>query len=185
MQEYHSAHALREDAEQQAKQAARRRTRKLTLVGIVAAVAIIPTAAYAVITGITGSGTVKSEDGAEKVALVISESDKAPALYPGKSADISFKVSNANPYAVKLSQITAGKLVSKCDVTLFSSPLPTNGTPYTFPGFSDTSLTIPAKVGNVAGTKVITIKKGLKLSSKATTSCAYSLPITISGDQAS
>lgn len=183
--DYFSAHATREEAEAAAKLAAKRRTRKFVVVGAAAAV-LLPTAAWAVITGITGTGDVNAAAGKAKEELVITEGTGSPALFPGTSGDITFKVANPNPYAVRLNTIASNGLTPTegCQAAWYSSDLPASGSSYSFPKeMTDEELTIPAKKDGVNGTQTIVIKDAIKLSEDATTSCGYKISITITGDQ--
>lgn len=174
-----SVHYSENVVREQAKTAAKRRTRKYVLLGAVAAVAVIPTAAYAIITGLTGSGTVEG-DGYVAQNLTVSEGAALPKLFPGAQTDISFKVANPNPFPVKLQKVEATGFSAKnaCDPTWFTTTLPVTGAAYSFPGFSDEALTVPAN-----GDKVITIPNAVKLANDATKGCGFTLPITVTGAQ--
>jgi len=172
---HNSENVLRE----QAKAAAKKKTRKYVVLGSILAVAVIPSAAYAIISGITGSGTVEGQ-GYETQNMTISEGAASPKLFPGSQTDVSFKVNNPNPFPVKLEQVAPTGFTAKdgCAVGLFSSTLPLNGTAFTFPGFSDSDLTVPAN-----GSKTVTIPNAVKLSETATKGCGFTLPITVTGAQ--
>lgn len=184
--DYFSAHASREAAERSAKDLAKKRTRKFVIVGAIAAVAVIPTAAYAIITGIIGTGTISSDAGAAPVNMTVANANGGnQPLYPGSQADVKFTVSNPNPYPVTLQSIEATGFTAgaPCSVADFTTTLPSTGS-YTFPStFSEESLTVPGKVGQSNGTKTITIPNGIKLKSTATASCGYSIPVKVTGQQ--
>lgn len=189
MTDFFSAHSLREDAEAaataEAKVIARKKTRKYYVLGALAAVAIIPTAAYAVITGIIGSGTINGEAAAAPTPMTVTNGVGTPALNPGDTADITFTVNNANTFKVEVKTIEATGFTTNtpgCNIADFTTTLPVNGAAYTLTGDAD-SRTVPAKAGGNNGTKVITIPNAITLKPTATKSCAYSIPVTITGDQ--
>ena len=165
--------------EAKAKKAAAKKTRKYVVLGAIAAVAVVPTAAYALIVGLTGSGTVEGE-GYEAVPLTVTEGAAAPKLFPGSQTDVSFKVNNPNPFPVKLEKVQPTGFSAKdgCAVGLFSTTLPLNGTSFMFPGFSDGDLTVPAN-----GSKTVTIPNAVKLSEGAARGCGFTMPITVTGAQ--
>lgn len=184
MTEYFSAHTSSEEAKAAAKAVARKKNRKYVVLGAIAAVAVIPSAAYAFIVGITGSGNIDSEAG-ETAQLVISQGATAPKLFPGGKVNVSFKVANPNPFPVVLKKVDATGFVVKndCNPAWFTTTLPVTGASYTFPGFSTADLTIPAKTGAGNGEKTITIPDAVSLSDAATKSCGFNVAITITGDQ--
>ena len=162
-----------------AKKAAAKKTRKYVVVGAILAVAVIPSAAFALITGLTGSGTVEGE-GYESQNMTITDAAAATKLFPGSQADVSFKVNNPNPFPVKLERVQPTGFSAKdgCAIGVFSTTLPLNGSAFTFPGFSDEALTVPAN-----GSKTVTIPNAVKLSEGAARGCGFTMPITITGAQ--
>lgn len=164
---------------EQAKAAAKKKTRKYVVLGAIGAVAIIPSAAYAIITGITGSGTVEGE-AYETQNMTVTEGAAAPKLFPGAQTNVSFKVNNPNPFPVLLEKVQPTGFAAKnqCDPTWFTTTLPLNGTSFTFPGFAAADLTIPAN-----GSKTVTIPDAVQLKESAPKNCGFSLPITVTGAQ--
>src|SRR3954470_1256814 len=90
----------------------RTRSRALVLVGGTAAVAVLATGvAYAFWTAnATGTATIGST-GAQTL-VVASITTPLTDLYPGKSDDLGFKVTNPNPYNVQINALTAATVAS-------------------------------------------------------------------------
>lgn len=174
-----SVHFSENVVRDQAKRAAVKKTRKYAVLGAIAAVAIVPGAAYAIISGITGSGTVEG-DAYEAQNMTVTDGAAAVKLFPGSQTDVSFTVNNPNAFPVKLQSVKPTGFIVRngCDPTWFSTTLPLTGMAYAFPGFADEDLTVPA-----GGSKVVTIPDAVKLLNSATKGCGFSLPITVTGAQ--
>ncbi|PRY19270.1 hypothetical protein CLV70_13633 [Pseudosporangium ferrugineum] len=174
-----SVHFSETVVREQAKKAAAKKTRKYVALGAVAAVAVIPTAAYAIISGLTGSGTVEGEAYATQ-NLTVTAGAAAPKLFPGAEANVTFRVNNPNPFPVLLQKVEATNFAPKdgCSITWFTTTLPVNGTSYAFPGYPEADLTVPKQ-----GYKDVTIPNGIKLDTDATKGCGFTLSITVTGAQ--
>ena len=162
----------------QAMQAAKKKTRKYVLIGAVAAVAIIPTAAYAYMS-LTGTGNAEAAAYQAK-NMPVTQTQFSQELWPGASADLKFVVSNPNPFPVKITDIaatSADSFTAGCvnGANLTGKVMSTNSN-YTLPAADQ--VTIP---GN--GATWVTVKDAVTLSSDATAGCGFKVGIKVTGLQ--
>lgn len=154
----------------------KRRNRKVAIGSTLAAVLIIPTGAYAAMT-IFGNGSVTAE-AYQSQGLTVSEEHLSKSLFPGAEADIVMRVTNPNPFPVKVTRIElAGdptNVTAGCDLSKVSGPVA--GTAYDIPVASQG--TVPA-----GDNSVITIPKAIKLDLSATQGCGFKFGIKITGVQ--
>jgi hypothetical protein len=162
----------------QAMQAAKKKTRKYVLVGAIAAVAIIPTAAYAYMT-LTGTGNAEAT-AYQARNMPVSQTQFSQELWPGASADLKFVVSNPNPFPVKITDIAAtsadtftGGSVNGANLT--GKAMSTNSN-YALPAADQVTI-----AGN--GDAWVTVKDAVTLSPNATAGCGFKVAIRVTGVQ--
>jgi hypothetical protein len=160
----------------EAMKAAKRKTRKYTAVGAILAVAVVPTAAYAYMSGIFGSGNVSGE--AYEATMTVSSSTAGQMkLYPGANIDVQFKVNNPNPFPIEVTQVQATSFSSTdCGSNLawFSGPVSALNKPIT--------LAAPVRVA-ANGNSNVSIPQGIKLSETATKGCGFAMGLKVTGNQ--
>jgi hypothetical protein len=146
--------------------------RRLVLTSLVAVIAVsVGGVAYASWTG-SGSGTGSGATGTT-VALTLSPGTPAATLYPGGQTDVVLIMSNPNAspvhvgsLALDTAQGTGGFAVdaghSGCAVSALSFTTQSNG---------GAGWTVPAKVGAVNGTLLVTLTNALAMGVGAANAC--------------
>lgn len=179
--EYFSAHSSQAEADAAAKSNAVKKARKWAVVGAIAAVVVLPTAAFAYYSDIFGTGSISGDEATAATLTVNQDGVEKAKLHPDTPVDVKFRVYNPNPFPVS---------VTKVQATDFSSSNCTTPTQQAwFSGFATqlnqdvslaTAVTVP-KNGNA----VVTIPQGLKLSADATKSCQYTIALKVTAAQIS
>lgn len=156
----------------------KRRNRLFMFAGAIGATFLIPAGAWAFIT-LTGTGNAEAKAFQPK-NLSVSDAGFTQELFPGASTGLSFKVSNPNPFPVKVTDIAA------TDVNTFNGGGCPNGA--NLSGFaSSLNQNVPlgaaAKVVAANDSAVITLDKAVTLSEQATGPCGFKIAIKITGLQ--
>jgi acyl dehydratase len=164
----------------QAKQLAKKRSRKYVAFTAGAATLLAAGGAYAAML-INGEGTA-SATAYQEQQLEITNGRFSGPLFPGGKIDLVFTVKNPNPFKVKAKTIglTAGKnptIACKAGEEVhLSGPLATKATSVTIPAADQTVID-----GNGA-TTTVTIHDAVQLSNNATKGCALTVPFTLTGE---
>jgi hypothetical protein len=157
--------------------ARKRRNRKVAIGSTLAAVLIIPAGAYAAVT-IFGKGSLTAE-AYQSQGLTVSEEKLSKKLFPGAEADLTMKVTNPNPFPVKVTQVeptgNPTNVTAGCDLSKVSGPVGANPA-YSIPVAAQQ--TVPG-----GGDAVVTIPKAVKLDLSATQGCGFTIAIKITGTQ--
>lgn len=133
-----------------------------------------------------GSGYTKAETASALTTVDVSTSTTAQ-LHPGGTSDVILRISNANSYAVTVTNINngVGGIVSgnaTCDNV--AGPYTGNGVSFTN---QSGSWVVPAKVGAVNGTLDVTLTGAASMANTATTSndsCqgqTFTIPVSLVG----
>ncbi len=161
----------------QAKQAAKKKTRKYVVLGAVAAVAVIPTAAYA---AMTLFGTGNAEVFAYQAQnMPVTNTAFSKTLYPGASANLTFRVDNPNPFPVNITKIAA------TGADTFNGGGCPNGANLSGPVMGlnqDYPLPTAVEVG-AGGYANVTVPNAVTLGSNATNGCGFKIAVKITGAQ--
>jgi hypothetical protein len=163
----------------QAMRAAKKKTRKYVVIGAIAAVAIIPSAAYAYMS-LTGTGNAEATAYQAK-NMPVSQAQFTSELWPGATADLKFVVSNPNPFPVRITDIAAtgadtfngGGCVNGANLTGKVMALDTN---YTLP--SADQVTVAG-----GGAEWVTVKDAVTLGTGATAGCGFKVAVKVTGIQ--
>jgi hypothetical protein len=162
----------------QAKQMAKKKSRKYAIIGAALTIPLVAGGAWAAMT-IFGEGSATANK-YEAQNLVVSDTSFSKPIFPGVSSNLVFKVTNPNPFAVKVSAIQLnGNPQISCDVAADANKI-------TGPLGTQTSYTIPAADQvEVApnGNRTVTIPNAVKLDFSATGSCSITLPFKVTGTQ--
>jgi hypothetical protein len=153
-----------------------------TVVAATAVAGVLVTgAAYAYWTA-TGTGNATVGSLSAQPLAVAAVSTVVSDLYPGKTDDVSFVVSNPNPYPVGLNGATVtGTPTSSSEA---ACPGATNLTiatgPFTLSG------TVPAATGSSPGSLTVSIPALVTMKTSADNGCqgrTFSIPISVTGMQ--
>jgi hypothetical protein len=163
----------------QAIQAAKKKTRKYVVIGAIAAVAIIPSAAYAYMQ-LTGTGNAEAKAYSAK-NMPVTDTQFSKELYPGAKADLKFVVNNPNPFAVKITDIMA------TDANTFNGGGCPDGQNLSGKAMnlnSNYALTTAEQVVVAGGgASWVTIADAVTLSPNAANGCGFKIAIKVTGTQ--
>ena len=104
------------------------------------------------------------------------------ALYPGSHGDVWIRVSNPNPYPVRLTAISLHG--SNADISADARHPGCTTTGVSFTSQGDLSAEVPANSGGVDGTKQLVLKRAVRMSNASVDGCqgaVFSIPVVISG----
>jgi hypothetical protein len=157
---------------------------KRTIAGAVAGTMLAGGVAYAAMT-LTGAGTAHA-DAYQGANLTITAEHVSKPIYPGVTADLSFTVTNDNPFPVTIKQISfdasrAGQLSVACatgEERYLTAPTAT-GTVIDLPAAQQSI--IPAKAGSTAGSGTVTAVGAVHLDAAATAGCSFTVPFKVTG----
>ncbi len=175
-----SLHASDAAVKAQAKTLAKKRSRKYVFAGAAAVLAVTTGAAWAAMK-VTGDGTA-SAAAYEEQPLTISDAKFSGPLFPGGKVNLTFEVTNPNPFKVKVKTISlkdgAPPAISckSGEERFLSGPVGATGTSFTIPAADQT-------VSNGNGGKgTVTISNAVSLSNDATKGCSLTVPFTVTGE---
>jgi hypothetical protein len=144
--------------------------RRLFKIGLPAALALIVTAvAFAWFTA-SGSGTGAASADNPTVAITIGPGTPTAGLYPGGDADVAATLTNANPYAVHIDQLS---LDTSAGTNGFSVDGGHSGCNVSTLGYTTQSAgwTVPKKVGATDGTLDVDLASAISMSPSAASAC--------------
>ena len=151
--------------------------RKLALATIFTVVAIAGSVAVAAwVTNGTGSGYAKA--GTAQALTTVDVSATTPAtLYPGVTGNVTLRISNPNPYAVQVTDVTgSGAITSSAGAACNAS------TGVTFTDQTGLSLSVPA-----SGAATFTLNNAVAMSNASDNSCqgaVFTIPVALTGSSA-
>lgn len=130
----------------------------------------------------TGSGYAKAGI-AQPLTTVDVSASTAATLYPGVSGDVLLKVSNPNPYPVRVTGVALNGTNADIAADSGHSGCTTTGVSYA----NQTGLTIdvPAKSGVVNGTTQATLSGAVSMSNASLDACqgaTFTIPVTLTGN---
>lgn len=170
---------------EQAKKKARKFGRRGAILGLALAVVTASGAAWAAMV-IFGTGTVKA-DAYEAKALVVSEEKFSGPIFPGAELDMTFTVSNPNPFPVKISKLeldgdpqkaVTGTCVQGNNLSVLTTKLPIAGVGTSIPAASQ--VIVPANgSATVTLADAVQYDKGLS----KTTGCTLIVKFKVTGTQ--
>lgn len=152
---------------------------KRTIAGAAAGFALAGGAAYAAMT-ITGTGTAHA-DAYVAQNITITDEQVSKKIWPGVTADLTFKVQNDNPFPVTIKQLSfdasrATEVSISCatgEEHFLSAPSAV-GTVINLP-------TTPAQVIPANGSGSVTVTNAVHLDAAATQGCSFSVPFIVTG----
>lgn len=157
---------------------------KRTIAGAIAGTVLAGGAAYAAIT-LTATGSAQADAYVAR-SLTVSGSQFSSQVYPGVSANLSFKVSNPNPFKVDIKSVAIANprdLSVTCapgEAKYLSGPAANvSGSTYTFPEGKIPQ--VPAGTEAAPGEQTVVIPGALNLSNDATQGCTVNVTFVVTG----
>jgi hypothetical protein len=129
----------------------------------------------------TGSATVKAGTASALSTLDASASTSA-TLYPGVNGDVAVRISNPNPFPVRVTAISLNGANS--DITPDAGHSSCSPTGVSFTNQSNLTVDVPAKSGGTNGTATATLSGAASMSNASVDACqgaTFTIPVTITG----
>lgn len=178
-----SVHYSENVVREQAKTAAKKKSRKYLAIGAAVAVLGGSGAAWAAMT-IFGEGTASATSYQAQNVTVSNEAFNKQ-IFPGVSADLTFKVTNPNPFPVTIQSVavdTSRAITVNCEVPAeaakLSGPAMNTTGSYSIPSASQVT------VGANGGFATMTVPGAVHLDNSATKGCALTIPFKVTGASA-
>ncbi len=154
--------------------------KRIALAGLVAAlVAVAAGLVYAAwLANGTGSGYAKAASAQQLTTVDVSASTTA-TLYPGATGDLLIKVSNPNPYPVKVTDVTGNGTITADAAHSTCGSDAQHPTGVTFTDQHGLSISVPANSSAQA-----TLASSVQMSNASDNSCqgaTFTVPVSLSG----
>ena len=131
----------------------------------------------------SGSGPAYSKAGSSQAISTLDASASTTAtLYPGVTGDATLKISNPNPFPVRVTAVALNGANS--DITADSSHASCSPTGVSFTDQTGLSIDVPAKSGGTNGTTTATLTGAVSMSSASVDGCqgaTFTIPVNMSG----
>ena len=128
-----------------------------------------------------GGGTAYSKAGSSSPLTTVDVSATTPAtLYPGQNGDVLIKVSNPNPYAVRVTGVSLNG--TNASITPDASHSGCTTTGVSFSNQTGLTIDVPAKSGGVNGTTQATLTGAASMSNASLDACqgaTFSIPVNL------
>jgi hypothetical protein len=156
--------------------------RRLTIVAAVAATLVAAGLVFAAwIT--SGSGSSYARAGSSQALSTLDASaDTSATLYPGVTGDVTLKVSNPNPFPVRVTGVSLNG--TNADITPDGGHPSCSPTGVSFTNQSGLSIDVPAKSGGTNGTATATLSDAVSMSNASADGCqgaTFTIPVTLTG----
>jgi hypothetical protein len=129
----------------------------------------------------TGSGYAKAGSAQALSSVDVSASTTA-TLYPGVSGDVLIKISNPNPYPVRVTSVSLNG--TNADIAADGSHSGCSPTGVSYTNQTGLTLDVPAKSGGVNGTLQTTLSGAAAMSNASVDACqgaTFTIPVSLSG----
>jgi hypothetical protein len=162
----------------------RRLSRKWKLIaaaGSLAAMAATALVLAAWTTNGSGSGYVKAGTSQTLSTVDVSASTTA-SLYPGVNGNVLIKVSNPNPYPVRVTGVSLNG--TNGDITADAGHAGCTTTGVSFTNQTGLTIDVPAKVGATNGETQATLNNATSMSNASLDACqgaTFTIPVSLSG----
>jgi hypothetical protein len=131
----------------------------------------------------SGSGSAYSKAGSSQAISTLDASASTSAtLYPGVSGDATVKISNPNPFAVRVTAVSLNG--NNSDITADSGHASCSPTGVSFTNQTGLSIDVPAESGGTNGTTTATLSGAVSMSSSSADACqgaTFTIPVNMSG----
>jgi hypothetical protein len=153
-------------------------------------IAILVAGAALTVTGLvyaawlsTGSGSGYAKAGSAQALTTVDVSASTSAtLYPGGSGDVLLKLSNPNPYPVRITSVSLNG--TNGDIAADSGHSACTTTGVSFTNQTGQTIDVPAKSGSTNGTVQTTLTGAAGMSNASLDACqgaTFTIPVTLSG----
>jgi hypothetical protein len=155
---------------------------KLVVLGVaVAALATAGLVSAAWLAGGTGSGYAKAGS-SQALTTVDASASTTATLYPGVSGDVTLKLSNPNPFPVRVTAVALNG--AQTAITADAGHASCTPTGVTFTNQTGLTLDVPAKVGATNGSVTSTLTGAAARSNASADGCqgaTFTIPVTLTG----
>lgn len=131
----------------------------------------------------SGSGSVYAKAGTSSALSTLDASASTSAtLYPGSTGDVVLKVSNPNPYPVRVTGVSLNG--TNADITADSGHSGCTTTGVSFTNATGLTVDVPAKSGGTNGSAQATISGAAAMSNASVDGCqgaTFTIPVTVTG----
>ena len=152
--------------------------------------ALVATASALVVAGLvfaawltSGSGSATTKAGSSQDLSILDASASTSAtLYPGVNGDVTIKVSNPNPFPVRVTSVSLDGTNS--DITPDAGHASCSPTGVSFTNQTGLTVDVPAKSGGTNGTATATLTGAASMSNASANGCqgaTFTIPVTLSG----
>ena len=131
----------------------------------------------------SGTGSVYAKAGTSQGLSTLDASASTSAtLYPGSTGDVVLKVSNPNPYPVRVTSVALNG--TNADIAADSGHASCTTTGVSFSGATGLTVDVPAKVGSTNGSAQATLSGAAAMSNASVDGCqgaTFTIPVTVTG----
>lgn len=131
----------------------------------------------------SGSGSATAKAGSSQALSTVDASASTNAtLYPGVTGDVTVKISNPNPFAIRVTSVALNGQNS--DITADGGHASCSPTGVSFSNQTGLSVDVPAKSGGTNGTATATLTGAASMSNASADGCqgaTFTIPVTLSG----
>jgi hypothetical protein len=160
------------------------KTKPFRVLAAAASVGVIAGFVYAAWTTNGGGSAYTKAGTASALSTVDVSASTTASLYPGVSGDVLIKVSNPNPYAVRVTTVNLNGTNADiaADASHVSAGCTTSGVSFT--NQSGLSIDVPAKSGSTNGETQATLSGAASMSNASVNACqgaTFTIPVSLSG----
>ena len=131
----------------------------------------------------SGSGSVYAKAGtSQSLSTVDASASTSATLYPGATGDVVLKVSNPNPYPVRVTGVSLNG--TNADIAADSGHSSCTTTGVSFANQTGLTVNVPAKSGGTNGTAEATLAGAASMSNASVDGCqgaTFTIPVTVTG----
>ena len=131
----------------------------------------------------TGSGSATAKAGSSQALSTVDASASTSAtLYPGVSGDVTVRISNPNPFPVRVTSVSLNGV--NADITPDGGHASCSPTGVSFSNQTGLSIDVPAKSGGTNGTTTATLAGAAAMSNASADGCqgaTFTIPVSLSG----
>ena len=130
-----------------------------------------------------GSGSATAKAGsAQALSTLDASASTSATLYPGVSGDVAVKVSNPNPFPVRVTSVSLNG--NNSDITADSGHGSCSPTGVSFTNQTGLTIDVPAKSGSTNGSATGTLTGAASMSNASADGCqgaTFTIPVTLGG----
>lgn len=130
-----------------------------------------------------GSGSASAKAGSSQALSTLDASASTGAtLYPGVSGDVTLKISNPNPFPIRVTSVSLDG--TNADIVPDSGHASCSPTGVSFTDQTGLTVDVPAKSGSTNGSATATLSGAVSMSNASANGCqgaTFTIPVTMSG----